>query len=144
MSTLHEINSPPHSESAANNAGPSPRKRAKVDVDKGKGLASGKPAGKGSKTAVASSSTSASTEETPAGTSSPSTSENDRHSSKESRTVARTTFPGSDYARKLTLSEASHQAEVDTLSTKHLVKMIFNMQCKSMLSYKKAIFKCLA
>jgi hypothetical protein len=142
MSTLHEINSPPHSVSAANNACPSPTKRAKVTVDKGKGLVSGKPAVKGSKTAVASSSTS--TEETPAGTSSPSTSENDRHSSKELCTVTRTTFPGSDYARKLTLSEASHQAEVDTLSTKHLVKMIFNMQCKSMLSYKKAIFKCLA
>ena len=51
------------------------------------------------------------------------------------------TFPGTDYARKLTLSEAFQVAEVDTLSTNQLVKSIFKMQCKSMLSYEKAIFK---
>jgi hypothetical protein len=146
------------------NAGPSPRKRAKVA--KGKGIDSGKPAGKGSKTAVASStsakkdrhslsdsrmtarmtftgssSTSAPTEESGNSSSSSSERAQDRRSSSELRSISRMTFPGTDYARKLTLSEAFQVAEGDTLSTNQLVKSIFKMQCKSMLSYEKAIFK---
>jgi hypothetical protein len=135
---------PPHSESAADDAGPSPSKKAKV-AKGSKALSSGKSSGKGSKTAVASSSsTSAPTEEpnsSPSSEGAERAHKKDRHRLSETRTISRMTFPGTDYARKLTSSEALQVAEVATLSTNQLVQCIFKMQCKSMLSYKKAIFK---